>query len=204
MPTSKNIFAKDKILKPLGLFLILGGFLLLYLIYLPVFKEEISYRFTTVKNISKENKEIIPIDEDFGLVIPKININSKVFHNIDSNNPKEYLPLLTKGVAHAKGSLLPGQEGNVFIFAHSTDTTLNVSRYNAVFYLLNKLEKDDEVFLYYQQEKYNYKVLEKKIISPEKLKDYLKTLKGKTLTLQTCYPPGTTLNRLIVIAQEID
>ena len=204
MPTSKNISAKEKILKPLGLFLILGGFLLLYLIYLPVFKEEVSYRFTTFKNISKENEDIIPMDEDFGLVIPKININSKVFHNVDANNPKEYLPLLTKGVAHAKGSLLPGQEGNVFIFAHSTDTTLNASRYNAVFYLLNKLEKDDEVFVYYQQEKYNYKVLEKKIISPENLNDYLKTLKGKTLTLQTCYPPGTTFNRLIVIAQEID
>ena len=194
----------EKILKIVGLVLIVGGLLLVGLIYSPVIREEVNYRLTTVKSSFQENQEIIPLNKEFGLVIPKIDVNVEVFPNVDANNPKEYLPLLAKGVAHAKGSLLPGQEGNVFIFAHSTDTPLNANRYNAVFYLLNKLEKDDEVFVYYQQEKHLYKVLEKKIISPEKLNDYLNTLKGKILTLQTCYPPGTTLKRLLVIAQEID
>jgi LPXTG-site transpeptidase (sortase) family protein len=204
MPTFKNTSNKKDILKVLGILLILGGFLLLYLIYFPVLKEEISYRFVSVKNSSQEKEEIIPVDEDFALVIPKININAKVFPKVDASNPKEYLPLLAKGVAQAKGSANPGEEGNVFIFAHSTDTSLNASRYNAVFYLLNKMEKDDEVIVYYQQEKYLYQVLEKKIIRPEELNDYLKTLKGKTLTLQTCYPPGTTINRLLVIAKETE
>ena len=194
----------EKILKIVGLVLIVGGLLLVGLIYSPVIREEVNYRLTTVKSSFQENQEIIPLNKEFGLVIPKIDVNVEVFPNVDANNPKEYLPLLAKGVAHAKGSLSPGQEGNVFIFAHSTDTPLNANRYNAVFYLLNKLEKDDEVFVYYQQEKHLYKVLEKKIISPEKLNDYLNTLKGKILTLQTCYPPGTTLKRLLVIAQEID
>lgn len=194
----------EKVLKIIGLVLIIGGLLLVGLIYSPVIREEANYRLTTVKSSFQKNKEIIPLNKEFGLVIPKIDVNVKVFPNVDANNPKEYLPLLAQGVAHAKGSLLPGQEGNVFIFAHSTNTPLNASRYNAVFYLINKLEKDDEVFVYYQQEKYLYKVLEKKIISPEKLNDYLKTLKGKTLTLQTCYPPGTTLKRLIVIAQLVE
>jgi len=194
----------EKVLKIVGLVLIGGGLLLVGLIYSPVIRQEVNYRITSVKAPFQKNKEIIPLNKEFGLVIPKIDVNVKVFPNVDAAKPKEYLPLLAKGVAHAKGSLLPGQEGNVFIFAHSTDTPLNASRYNAVFYLINKLEKDDEVFVYYQQEKYSYKVLEKKIISPEKLNDYLKTLKGKTLTLQTCYPPGTTLKRLLVIAQEID
>ena len=189
-------------MKIVGLVLIVGGLLLVGLIYSPVIREEVNYRFSSVKTPFQKNKEIIPLDKEFGLVIPKIDINVKVFANVDAQNPKEYLPLLAQGVAHAKGSLLPGQEGNVFIFAHSTNTPLNASRYNAVFYLLNKMEKDDEVFIYYQQEKHSYKVLEKKIISPEKLNDYLKTLKGETLTLQTCYPPGTTINRLLVTAQE--
>ena len=192
----------EKVLKIVGLVLIVGGLLLVGLIYSPVIRQEVNYRITSVKAPFQKNKEIIPLNKEFGLVIPKINVNVKVFPNVNANNPKEYLPLLAKGVAHAKGSLLPGQEGNVFIFAHSTDTPLNASRYNAVFYLINKLEKDDEVFVYYQQEKHSYKVLEKKIISPEKLNDYLKTLKDKTLTLQTCYPPGTTLKRLIVIAKQ--
>lgn len=194
----------EKVLKIVGLVLIVGGLLLIGLIYSPVIREEANYRLATVKSSFQKNKEIIPLDKEFGLVIPKIDVNVKVFPNIEATKPQEYLSLLAQGVAHAKGSLLPGQEGNVFIFAHSTDTPLNANRYNAVFYLINKLEKDDEIFIYYQQQKYLYKVLEKKIVSPEKLNDFLKTLRGKTLTLQTCYPPGTTLKRLLIIAEEID
>jgi len=194
----------EKVLKVIGLVLIIGGLLLVGLIYSPVLREEANYRLTTVKSSFQKNQEIIPLDKEFGLVIPKVDINVKVFANVDANKPQEYLPLLAKGVAQAKGSQLPGQEGNVFIFAHSSDTPLNATRYNAVFYLLNKMENDDEVFIYYQENKYLYKVREKKILSPAKMGDYLKTLKGKTLTLQTCYPPGTTLKRLLIVTQEID
>ena len=194
----------EKILKIIGLILIIGGLLLVGLIYSPVIREEANYRLTAVKSSFQKNKEIIPIDKEFGLIIPKIDVNVKVFPNVDATKPQEYLPILAKGVAQAKGSLLPGQEGNVFIFAHSTDTPLNASRYNAVFYLINKLEKDDEIFVYYQQQKYIYKVVEKKIVAPEKLTNYLKILKGETLTLQTCYPPGTTLKRLIVTARLVE
>jgi len=195
----------NKILKAVGIFLIAAGVILLFLIYFPLLKQEIIYQKQQAfknKSQQKEDKEIIPVDDNFGLVIPKIEVNAKVFANVDAQNPKEYLPLLVKGVAQAKGSFLPGQEGNVFIFAHSSDNVMNAARYNAVFYLLNKMEKDDEIFIYYQQQKYLYKVKDKKIISPEKLNDYLKTIKGKTLALQTCYPPGTTINRLLVIADE--
>ena len=194
----------NKILKIIGLLLVGGGAFLISLIYSPVLREEFRYRATVVKQQIKEEKEIEPVSADFGLVIPKIEINAKVFSNVDATNPKEYLPLLSQGVAHAKGSNLPGEGGNVFIFAHSSDTPLNVTRYNAVFYLIGKLEKDDEIFVYYQDKKYLYKVIEKKIVSPEKLGDYLKTLKGNTLTLQTCTPPGTTINRLLVIAKAVE
>jgi len=203
MPTSKNI-SSNKNLRIIAFFLIGGGLLILYLLYAPLIKEEIKYRARQVfvsQKSQKEKGEIKPVDQDFGLVIPKIAVNSPVFANIDPTDPKEYLPILVKGVAHSKGSALPGQPGNVFIFAHSSDTPFNIVRYNAVFYLLSKLQKDDEIFLYYQQEKYRYQVLGTKILSPENLESYVKTLKGNTLTLQTCYPPGTTLKRLIVVAQ---
>lgn len=193
-----------KTLKIIGLLLIAGGSLLISLIYSPILREEWRYRAVTVESQIQKEKEITPESTEFGLMIPKIGINAKVFAHVDTNNPEEYLPLLTQGVAHAKGSVLPGEEGNVFIFAHSSDTPFNITRYNAVFYLIGKLESDDEIFVYYQEKKHLYKVIEKQIVSPEKLGGYLKTLKGKTLTLQTCYPPGTTINRLLVIAKEID
>jgi len=205
MKTSLNIFS-NKTLKIIGSLLIALGIILLFLIYFPLLKQEIIYQGQQVlknKNQQETSKEIIPVDNNFGLVIPKIEVNAKVFANVDAQNPKEYLPILVKGVAQAKGSFLPGQEGNVFIFAHSSDNVFNAARYNAVFYLLNKMEKDDEIFIYYQQQKFSYQVLGKKILNPGEMNGFLKTLKGKTLVLQTCFPPGTTLKRLLLIAKEI-
>ncbi len=194
----------NSMFKTVGILLIIGGLLLLSLIYGPVFKEEFRYRTLTSESQIQKEKEIVPESTEFGLVIPRIGINAKVFANVDANNPKEYLSLLTQGVAHAKGSVLPGREGNIFIFAHSSDTQLNITRYNAVFYLIGKLESGDEIIIYYNENKYFYRVINKKILFPEVLGDYLATLKGRTLTLQTCTPPGTTIKRLLVVAKEKD
>ena len=193
-----------KVLNYVWLILLGGGLLILALVYWPIVNEEIRYR--NLEN--KRGKELIipktitPVSEEFGLVIPKLELNVKVFSNVDANNPQEYLPILTKGVAHAKGSVLPNEMGNVFIFGHSSDTPLNVNRYNAVFYLISKLEKNDEILIYYNSLKYAYRVTDKKIVSPDKVAETLQNLQGETLTLQTCYPAGTTLYRLLVLAKK--
>lgn len=189
--------------KIIGIFLIIGGLLLIGLIYGPVLKEELRYRVTSI-GTPPQKEEIIPKSEEFGLVVPKIGINAKVFPHVDSDNPKEYLPLLARGVAHARGSALPNERGNVFIFAHSSDTPFNITQYNAVFYLIGKLKVGDEIIVYFQYSRYVFKVIDKKIVPPEMVDDALRNLEGKTLTLQTCHPPGTTINRLLVIAKETD
>jgi len=58
------------------------------------------------------------------------------------------------------------------------DTSFNASRYNTIFYLLNKFKKDDEVILCHNRQKYLYKITTHKVLSPDKSEDYLKTLKG--------------------------
>jgi len=199
-------------LKFLGFLLIGGGALLLFLIYGPIIKEEVSYQERKITlSRSEDNgtrgvkKEVTPVSEDFGLMIERLGINVQVFADTDANNPKEYLPILLKGVAHAKGSVFPGQEGNVFIFAHSSNAPLSISRYNAVFYLIDKLESGDGVDIFYQGSKYKYEVTEKVIATPDMVAPYVKEhATGKSLTLQTCYPAGTALKRLLVIAKEID
>ncbi len=186
-------------LLPLGI-----GLFLLSLVYWPIINEEIRYRNLEDQRGKELSvpKTITPVSEEFGLVIPKLELNVKVFANVNANDPQEYLPILTKGVAHARGSALPNEKGNVFIFGHSSDTPLNVNRYNAVFYLISKLEKNDEIIVYYKSLKYTYRVTEKKTIGPDKVAETLENLTGETLTLQTCYPPGTTLYRLLVFAKK--
>jgi sortase A len=183
-----------------GIIFLLFGFLIFFLTFYPVVKEEIKYQIVTKKKFPKL-KEIKPVDGNFGIVIPKIAANAKVIANVDPFDEKVYQKALTQGVAHAKGTQLPDQAGNTFIFAHSSTDWYTANRYNSVFYLLNKLEKDDDIFIFYQKQKYHFQVVEKKIVDPSEI-NYLKgDSQNKILTLMTCWPPGTNLKRLILLAK---
>ncbi len=145
------------------------------------------------------------MDEEFGIVIEEINLNAEIFPEIDANDPEKFLPILRKGVAHAKGSAYPDEEGNVFLFGHSTDAFYNVAHYNAVFFLIGKLENGDLINIFFKDKRYQYEVIDKVVVDQEEISSYLEKFKGqKTVTLQTCYPPGTTLRRLLVIGKAVD
>lgn len=146
---------------------------------------------------------LVPSDPNFSIVIPKIGANAKVISNVNPANEKEYLAALKNGVAHSLGTKFPGEGGHIFLFAHSTDYFWNVSTYNAVFYLLYKLEVGDEVNIFYDGRRYVYKVEGRKIVNPSEV-DYLtRQTDNELLTLQTCWPPGTTLQRLLVFARPV-
>lgn len=148
----------------------------------------------------KQVEILVPEDPQFSIVIPKIGANAKILANVDAADEKIYLDALNKGVAHALGTVFPGEGGHVFLFAHSTDYFWNVGSYNAIFYLLNKLENNDEVNIFYQGQRYVYRVIGKKVVNPSQV-EYLTSKTNKEfLTLQTCWPPGTTLKRLLIFA----
>lgn len=148
---------------------------------------------------------LIAPDTQFSILIPKIGATARVFPNVDPLDEKDFLPKLQTGVAHAKGSVFPGMEGNVYLFAHSTDNFWDVGRYNAVFYLLKDLIPGDDVAVYFENTRYNYKV-ERTVIKDPSDVDLLihSQIPGqRQLILQTCWPPGTTWKRLFVIAKPI-
>ncbi len=145
---------------------------------------------------------LVPPDTRFSIIIPKIGATSKVYPNVDPLNEQEFLPKLQTGVAHAKGSVFPGMIGNIYLFAHSTDNFWNVGRYNAVFYLLKELKPNDEIIVFFEDRRYNYKVEKTEIRGADDVSLLVHSQKvGKQqLILQTCWPPGTTWKRLFVIA----
>jgi len=147
-------------------------------------------------------QEITPPDSEFSIVIPKIGASAKIYPNIDPSSEDSFLPVLTKGVAHAQGTFFPGLPGNVYLFAHSTDSFWDVGRYNAIFYLLKDLEPGDEIVVFYQGKRHNYFVTDKKIVDPEDVSLITDANTGtEQLILQTCWPPGTTWKRLLVFAR---
>lgn len=145
---------------------------------------------------------IVPKDTDFSISIPKIGASAKIYPNTDPTNPNEFLAVLQKGIAHAKGSVFPGMNGNVYLFAHSADNWWNVGRYNAVFYLLQHLKEGDEVIVFFEGKRYEYIVSQTQISDANDISLLTQAQGGeKRLVLQTCWPPGTAWKRFYVIAK---
>lgn len=189
----------------------------------PVIKEEVLYRFSKSELVSKKSKfeylidiadaervirvqneaESLGVNSYFSIVIPKIEATSNVIANVDTANEEDYLDALSKGVAHAKGTYFPGQGKNIYLFSHSTDSAVNISRYNAVFFLLRKLEPKDTIIVFFADKKYKYIVEEKLITQKDDTSWISEEGEEERLILQTCDPPGTTWKRLLVIAKPV-
>lgn len=147
---------------------------------------------------------IEPVDTNFGLIIPKIGVNAKVIPAVNPSNPGEYEKALEKGVAHASTSFFPDENGTVYLFSHSTSYDWFVRDLNAVFYLVKNLDTGDTVVLIYKGKEYAYKITEKKIVSPEAVSYLVPHAGTKNLILQTCWPPGSTAERLLIFADYVE
>lgn len=135
------------------------------------------------------------------LTIPKLNAQAVISLNTDPFNESEYKEVLKKSVAHAKGSALPGEKGSVFLFAHSSGNPIEITNYNTIFLRIGELDNGDEIILSKDGKIYKYKFREKKIVWPTETK-YLSEKKDQ-LILQTCWPIGTSLKRLLVFADPV-
>jgi len=93
--------------------------------------------------------------------------------------------------------------GNVYLFAHASIDFWRLGRYATVFNLLRKMEKGDKVHVFYKGDDYIYEVINKEVQKGFNTFPLTRTTIEPILTLQTCDPPGTTLNRLIVTAKLI-
>ncbi|QQG43100.1 MAG: sortase [Candidatus Daviesbacteria bacterium] len=156
---------------------------------------------TPLPKVSLTPLSIDPIDTNFGIVIEKINANSKVIADVSPTDERQYGRALLQGVAHAQGTAYPGQKGNIYLFSHSTDAPWNIIRFNAVFYLLRELEPGDRVVMFYQNKRYDYLVYDKRVVSSTDVSFLTNQYDQSVLTLQTCDPPGTLINRLIIRAK---
>jgi len=211
----KNLFY---FLRGAGLGLIFLAFYMFFSSFGPVFWNEVDYQYKVTaerpkydySKIAKESETLLSVQREaksykvgsqFSVVIPKIDATANIIPNVDASNREEYANALMQGVAHAKGTNFPGENGRIFLFSHSTDSPFNFYKYNAIFYLLGHLEKDDSIIVFFADKKYKYKVSELKVISPSETEWIMPKLGEEELVLMTCDPPGTSWRRLLVFAK---
>jgi sortase (surface protein transpeptidase) len=158
----------------LGLGLLMFSALSLVWTYGPIVRVEVTYQYRHLL------RDVFHTDSWQGLILPKLTVsftregksafsmeipaifvNEPIVFNVDPHDKDMYTVALKKGIAHAAGTDLPGYEGLGYYFAHSSEPDF-VNQYNAVFYLLGKLNLNDEIILWYNDDHYRYRVRDKK------------------------------------------
>jgi len=192
------------------------GFILVVYIYLPVTKAMIDYKrydeklnttdadqkTSIIKDIDKKDKNI------FLVSVPKILAEAIIVPNVSPSDRKTFNKILGNGsVAMVTGSDNPGSGNNslIYMFSHSTLQDIFGARKNAVFYLLGELKDGDQIYIYFEGNKYVYEVYKSEVVAGNETKylDY-KEEDAEVLILQTCWPPGTNWKRLLVFAKRVD
>jgi LPXTG-site transpeptidase (sortase) family protein len=154
--------------------------------------------------LSTQTEKVYPT---FSLSIPSLKIDqAKVTTNVASSKKEVYFPILEQSIAHYKGTSLPGQEGDVFLYGHSVlPQFFNTDDYMTIFSTLHKIKNEDQVIIEYGTREYRYQVYKKEVVDPDSIEVLDKSGVGdKTLTLMTCSPPGTYLKRLVVTAHIVE
>ncbi len=150
--------------------------------------------------IGSQTGEVGP---DSKIIIPKINLEVPVVFDLTTVDEATIQNSLENGVVHYATSPNPGETGNSVIVGHSSNNILNSGKYKFAFVLLKRLEIDDTFFVQRGGQRYTYKVYKKEIVGPNDVSVLDTQEKPNTMTLITCDPPGTSINRLIVTAEQI-
>jgi sortase A len=137
------------------------------------------------------------------IIIPKINVEIPVVYDEPSIDEGAVQRALERGVLHYATTPNPGELGNGVIFGHSSNNILNKGKYKFAFVMLKRLEIGDTFMIQKDGKRYVYKVFDKQIVKPDRVEVLGPADKPATMTLITCDPPGTSLNRLVVIAEQI-
>ena len=138
------------------------------------------------------------------LSIPRLNLSVPL---IWSKDPSDFDADLTKGVIHYPGTVLPGDRGTVYVSGHSSDYLWKKNPMHDVFAKLNFLKPGDDVFVdvYGLDGKvynYRYQVSETNIYKPDDQTQFIDDSTNK-LNLSTCWPIGTSTNRIVVSAVQV-
>lgn len=152
--------------------------------------------------VTPDGGTIDPVNRDFSLIIPKIGVNAPIIAAVNPADTKQYLDALKKGIAHASTSYFPG-EGTTYLFSHSTNYDWFVSDLNAVFYHLKNLSGGDLIVIMYKGKQFTYRLTEKRVVAPSEISYLVGQAGDKRLILQTCWPPGSTAERLLIFANLI-
>lgn len=125
--------------------------------------------------------------------------------NVPGNNASVYDEALKHGVAHLKGTSVPGDDGLSVIYGHSGVAGFFVGKSSPqiVFSRLDTVSIGDTMTIDRDGKELRYVISGKKIIEAQDLSFMSEKTEKERAVLLTCWPLGIGTKRLIVIADRI-
>lgn len=156
----------------------------------------------------KETEEQILVKPNFeysekenSLEIPKIGVIAPLIFDKNLNDKGVY-KALEGGVVYYPDSALPGETGQTIILGHSAPPQWPKVKYYHIFVRLNELDEGDEIYLYFNNKKYQYIVSKKYFLEKgEEIPQGDLTRNSNMLYLISCWPPETGKKRIAVEAE---
>ncbi|MFA7243703.1 MAG: sortase [Patescibacteria group bacterium] len=154
---------------------------------------------TNDNNASGSRSGTISISDNT-IYVQRIGINAPITWDV-VNSPDTTSKALENGTIHLAGTADPGEIGNIFITGHSSNYLWAPGKYKSIFATLNRVVVGDKIFIKYQSRLFTYTVSKIFITKPDDL-SVLNQGKDSILTLVTCTPVGTSINRLVIVASQ--
>ncbi len=169
--------------------IVAGGFILIYPFY-PMIEYQLGWLDTGSLADSKlpEADDIDP-NENI-LIIQKIGVKVPI---VEGENESA----LNRGAWHIPGTAYPDNGGNTVISAHRFQF---LPPNNKTFYLLDKLDLNDKIVIFWRGVKREYNVSKIFEVDNDDLSVHENT-DNEQITLYTCTPLFSTARRLVIIGQ---
>ncbi len=156
-------------------------------------------------NIIVDPMTSVAVGPEPKLIIPKINVDVPVVYNTQPDYNSQ-MKAMESGVAYfgiPGANSKPGQVGNTVLSGHSSNDIIDGGSYKFIFARLDKLAKGDLLFVNYEGKRYTYSVTKTEVVKPTEVNKLIYSTDKPILTLITCTPLGTALNRLLVTAEQV-
>ena len=159
----------------------------------------------SVQNIVIDPSSDIIVSPEPRLIIPKINVDVPVIYDVPTDEASQ-LAAMEQGVAHFPvpgANSKPGQIGNTVLSGHSSNDLFDPGAYKFIFAQLEKMQVGDTIYANYEGVRYTYVITKTEVVRPNEVNKLIYPTDKPILTLITCTPLGTALNRLLVTAEQV-
>ena len=157
------------------------------------------------QNIVVDPNESLKVGPEPLLIIPKINVNVPVVWDTLPDHDSQ-MKAMESGVAYfgiPGANSKPGQVGNTVLSGHSSNDFIDNGSYKFVFALLDRLQEGDVFYVHYNGIRYTYNVKKTEIVKPTQVDALVYPTDKPVVTLITCTPLGTSLNRLLITGEQV-